>query len=70
MHGGELLSINHTPRVRPKFHQFQWLGHQHNLFHIHSDDSRLPESKMLQIAAYVYQAETSQEKLKGKLCLP
>jgi len=52
VHGGELLPIDNDGRVRPKGPQFHWLGHQHDLFHIHGNHSRLPEFKMHQIAVH------------------
>ena len=71
MHDGELLSIDHDGGVRPKGPQFQWLGHQHDLFHIHGNHSRLSKFKMLQIATHIHQEKLSQKgKRWGRLSLP
>jgi hypothetical protein len=74
MHGGELLSIDHDGGVRSNSPQFKWLGHQHDLFHIHGNHARLPKFKMLQIATDIHQVKLSQqekqEKRWGKLRLP
>jgi len=70
MHGGELLSIDHDDRVRPKGPQSQWLGHQHNIFYIHGNQSRLPEFKIHKIAVHVKQEELDPYgKHRGKLSL-
>jgi hypothetical protein len=58
LHSDKLLSIDNTRRVQAKGSEYQWLGHQHNLFHLYGNHFRLAEFTLPEKADLENQADS------------